>query len=140
MKIDFTGGPLPLEYLALRVQHWLIHQHDFLVSAQDIEDAMNEPLPASVCAEPQASPPSGGKVYQRLAQIAVYGDVWFDISRETYEATKEQGVTRILYTSPRVVDEAMVQRAALAMFTPPISNDRMDDVRAGLQAALESWK
>lgn len=55
----------------------------------------------------KASPPSGGEVYQRLAQIAVYGDVWFDISRETYEATKESGITRILYTSPGVVDEAL---------------------------------
>jgi hypothetical protein len=33
----------------------------------------------------------GEAVYQRMAQIAVYGDVWFDISRETYEATKGAG-------------------------------------------------
>jgi len=47
-----------------------------------------------------------------------------------------------LYIAPPrvVVDEAMVQRAALAMFSPPISNNRMDDVRAGLKAVLEQTK
>jgi len=59
-----------------------------------------------------------------------------EVSKADYD--EHDGPKRILYTAPsRVVDEAMVQRAALAMFTPPISNDRMDDVRAGLKAALE---
>ena len=69
------------------------------------------------------------------------GNLWLDVSYEAFNYAPSDQARRIVHTAPpRVVDEAMVQRAALAMFTPPISNDRMDDVRAGLQAALESGK
>ena len=40
------------EMYALRVQWWLLKEHDLLVPTQAIEDAMNEPLPASVVGPP----------------------------------------------------------------------------------------
>ena len=98
-----------------------------------------------------ASPPSGGEVYQRLAQIAVYGDVWFDISRETFEATKENGITRILYTSPRVVDGVVLSREHVKFIADILENyddcgpsgegwqsQAMTEINKALQAALES--
>ena len=40
------------EMYALRVQWWLLKEHDLLVPTQAIEDAMNEPLPGSVVGPP----------------------------------------------------------------------------------------
>ena len=44
---------LDLEMYALRVQWWLLNEHDLLVPTQSIENAMNEPLPASVVGPPK---------------------------------------------------------------------------------------
>lgn len=36
---------------AMRVQQWLCDEHDLIVPSQDIEDAMNNPLPPDSCVE-----------------------------------------------------------------------------------------
>ena len=49
-----------------------------------------------------ASPPSGGEVYQLLSDDGT----WTDTAKEVYDIPSE-AKRRILYTSPRVVDEAL---------------------------------
>lgn len=82
----------------------------FFAKAPALMSALFKIYTAMVKAAPDYA---GEVVYQRLAQVALYGDVWFDISRETYEATKDKGITRAFNTAPPrvVVDEEMLDRA-----------------------------
>lgn len=42
---------VPQYVQAMRVQQWLCDEHDLIVPSQDIEDAMNNPLPPDSCVE-----------------------------------------------------------------------------------------
>lgn len=84
-----------------------------------------------------AYPPSGGEV---VYQVRYPGKTFFtDCEKSLYDQYHNDD-RRVFYTSPRVVDEAMVERAWEAwcetrngnVITPAVA------MRAALQAALES--
>ena len=88
-----------------------------------------------------ASPPSGGEVYQLLSDDGT----WTDTAKEVYDIPSE-AKRRILYTSPRVVDDDMLDAACEAyadMYDVEYidggnRDNRRACIKAALQAALEA--
>ena len=84
-----------------------------------------------------ASPPSGGEVYQLLSDDGT----WTDTAKEVYDIPSE-AKRRILYTSPRVVDDDMLDAACEAyadMYDVEyIDGNNRDNRRACIKAALKA--